>query len=54
MQRLKTLVASDDLIVAPVALNPIMARMAEEAGFRAVNLSGGLVVRVALPRGEVG
>jgi len=31
----------DDLIVAPVALNPIMARLAEEAGFRAVYLSGG-------------
>lgn len=31
----------DELIVAPVALNPIMARMAEEAGFRALYLSGG-------------
>ena len=30
-----------ELIVAPVALNPIMARMAEEAGFKAVYLSGG-------------
>lgn len=38
---LKTLVAGTDLIVAPVALNPIMARMAEEAGFKAVYLSGG-------------
>jgi len=41
MERLKTLIAGDDLIVAPVALNPIMARLAEEAGFKAVYLSGG-------------
>lgn len=41
MERLKTLVAGDELIVAPVALNPIMARLAEEAGFKAVYLSGG-------------
>src|ERR1700742_210866 len=38
---LKDLIAGDDLIVAPVALNPIMARLAEEAGFKAVYLSGG-------------
>ena len=31
----------NDLIVAPVALNPIMARMAEEAGFKAIYMSGG-------------
>src|SRR5215831_5330365 len=30
-----------ELIVAPVALNPIMARLAEEAGFKAFYLSGG-------------
>ncbi len=41
MERLKTLIAGDDLIVAPVALNPIKARLAEEAGFKAVYLSGG-------------
>lgn len=41
MERLKTLIAGDDLIVAPVVLNPIMARLAEEAGFKAVYLSGG-------------
>ena len=41
MERLKTLIAGDGLIVAPVALNPIMARLAEEAGFKAVYLSGG-------------
>ena len=41
MYNLKTLVAGDELIVAPVALNPIMARLAEEAGFKAVYLSGG-------------
>src|SRR5262245_28752004 len=31
----------NELIVAPVALNPIMARLAEEAGFKALYLSGG-------------
>src|SRR3970040_1135781 len=31
----------NDLIVARVALNPIMARLAEEARFKAVYLSGG-------------
>lgn len=41
MQRLKTLIDGPELIVAPVALNPIMVRLAEEAGFRAVYLSGG-------------
>lgn len=41
MYNLKTLVAGDELIVAPVALNPIMARLAEDAGFKAVYLSGG-------------
>ncbi len=30
-----------ELIVAPCALNPIMARIAEEAGFKAVYMSGG-------------
>jgi hypothetical protein len=30
-----------ELIVAPVALNPIMARLAEAAGFKAIYLSGG-------------
>jgi 2-methylisocitrate lyase-like PEP mutase family enzyme len=38
---LKDLIAGNDLVVAPVALNPLMARMAEEAGFKAVYLSGG-------------
>ena len=41
MQKLKELVAGNDLIVAPVALNPIMARLAQEAGFKAIYLSGG-------------
>jgi 2-methylisocitrate lyase-like PEP mutase family enzyme len=39
--RLKELIAGDELIVAPCVLNPIMAKMAEEAGFKAVYLSGG-------------
>ena len=41
MPTLKDLIAGDDLVVAPVALNPIMARLAEQAGFKAVYLSGG-------------
>jgi 2-methylisocitrate lyase-like PEP mutase family enzyme len=41
LQKFKDLVAGNDLIVAPVALNPIMARLAQEAGFKAVYLSGG-------------
>jgi len=41
LQKLNELIAGNDLIVAPVALNPIMARLAEEAGFKAVYLSGG-------------
>ena len=41
MQKLKELIRGNELIVAPVALNPIMARLAEEAGFKAVYLSGG-------------
>jgi 2-methylisocitrate lyase-like PEP mutase family enzyme len=41
MERLKTLIEGTDLIIAPVALNPIMARLAEEAGFKAVYVSGG-------------
>ena len=41
MQKLSQLVRGNDLIVAPVALNPIMARMAEEAGFKAIYMSGG-------------
>ncbi len=41
MPTLKDLIAGNDLVVAPVALNPIMARLAEQAGFKAVYLSGG-------------
>jgi methylisocitrate lyase len=41
MERLKTLIEGTDLIIAPVALNPIMARLAQEAGFKAIYLSGG-------------
>ena len=41
MQKLSELIRGDDLVVAPVALNPIMARLAEEAGFKAVYMSGG-------------
>ncbi len=38
MERLRTLIDGDDLIIAPVALN---ARMAVEAGFKAVYMIGG-------------
>ncbi len=41
MPRLKELIAGDELIVAPVALSPIMARQAEDIGFKAIYLSGG-------------
>ncbi len=41
MERLKTLIKGTDLVIAPVALNPIMARLAEEEGFKAIYLSGG-------------
>jgi 2-methylisocitrate lyase-like PEP mutase family enzyme len=37
----RKLMAGDELIVAPCALNPIMARIAEDAGFKAVYMSGG-------------
>jgi 2-methylisocitrate lyase-like PEP mutase family enzyme len=38
---LRELIAGNQLVVAPVVLNPIMARLAEAAGFKAVYLSGG-------------
>ena len=41
MQKFRDLIAGNELIVAPVALNPIMARLAEETGFKAIYLSGG-------------
>ena len=41
MQSFSSLMRGSELIVAPVALNPIMARLAEEAGFKALYLSGG-------------
>jgi 2-methylisocitrate lyase-like PEP mutase family enzyme len=41
LSKLKDLIRGNDLMVAPVALNPIMARLAAEAGFKAVYLSGG-------------
>ena len=41
MRKLKDLIRGNDLIVAPVVFNPIMARLAEDAGFKAIYLSGG-------------
>jgi methylisocitrate lyase len=41
VSKLSQLIRGNDLIVAPVALNPIMARMAQEAGFKAIYMSGG-------------
>ena len=41
MEKLKDLIKGPDLVVAPVALNPIMAQMAAQAGFKAAYLSGG-------------
>ncbi len=41
MPSFRDLIAGDTLVVAPCALNPMMARLAEHAGFQAVYLSGG-------------
>src|SRR5690349_23803857 len=41
VEKLSHLIKGPDLIVAPVALNPIMAQMAQLAGFKAAYLSGG-------------
>lgn len=41
MKTLRQLVAEPRLTVAPLVLNPLMARMAEDAGFEAVYLGGG-------------
>ena len=41
MKTLKEMIQGPQLIIAPVALNPMMARLAEDAGFQAVYLSGG-------------
>jgi 2-methylisocitrate lyase-like PEP mutase family enzyme len=41
VEKLSQLIKGPDLIVAPVALNPIMAQMAALAGFKAAYLSGG-------------
>ena len=41
VEKLSQLIKGPDLIVAPVALNPIMAQMAALAGFKACYLSGG-------------
>ena len=47
LQKLKDLIAAKELIVAPVVFNPIMAKMAEEAGFKAIYLSGWQVAALA-------
>jgi len=41
LQKLKDLIRGNELIAAPVVFNPIMAKMAAEAGFKAIYLSGG-------------
>jgi methylisocitrate lyase len=41
VQTFKELMRGSELVVAPVVFNAIMGRMAEEAGFRALYLSGG-------------
>jgi 2-methylisocitrate lyase-like PEP mutase family enzyme len=38
---IRDLIKGDELIVAPCALNPMMARIAEDAGFKAIYMSGG-------------
>jgi methylisocitrate lyase len=41
VEKLKDLIAKPELTVAPCALNPIMAQMAMQTGFKAAYLSGG-------------
>jgi len=41
LSNFRDLIGRNELIVAPCALNPIMARIAEDAGFKAIYLSGG-------------
>src|SRR5262245_28751066 len=41
MQRFSEIILGNELIVAPVVLNSIMARLAEEAGFKGLCLIGG-------------
>ena len=41
MEKLSDLIRGNDLVVAPLVLNPMMARMAASAGFKAGYLSGG-------------
>jgi methylisocitrate lyase len=41
LKTLRELVSGNELIVAPLVMSPMMARMAKEAGFRAGYLSGG-------------
>jgi 2-methylisocitrate lyase-like PEP mutase family enzyme len=41
LQNFRDLILGDDLVVAPLTLNPIMARLAEDAGFKAIYLGGG-------------
>ena len=41
VQTFRDLIRGDELIVAPFVFNPIMAKLAEESGFKAVYLGGG-------------
>jgi 2-methylisocitrate lyase-like PEP mutase family enzyme len=41
LSTLREILAGSDAVIAPAALNPMMAKLAEAAGFRALYLSGG-------------
>jgi methylisocitrate lyase len=41
METLRSIIDGNSAVVAPAALNPLMAKLAESAGFRALYLSGG-------------
>ena len=41
METLKSLIDGNELVVAPVVLNPIMAKLAQDTGFKAGYVSGG-------------
>ena len=41
MAKLRDMIAGPEPVLAPLVLNPLMAKLAENAGFRALYLGGG-------------
>ena len=48
MQSLRALINTDELVVAPLVLNPIMARLARDCGFKSRSMFP-MMVRRSLP-----